>query len=118
MSLVSLIQTRGVSARVYRAAYRTDSVGTRKKTFMPRPKMNMYVSSRSSDEVWDGDKQVVNERVTLYVDGGSDIKATDRVVIDNIVFEIKGKRTPGHRKEGDRHFYHILDAVSDERMSV
>tara|TARA_R110000824_G_scaffold1991_1_gene9700 strand:- start:11094 stop:11336 length:243 start_codon:yes stop_codon:yes gene_type:complete len=80
--------------------------------------MKMYVAARSSDEMWDGDRQKVTERVTLYVDGGSDIEATDRVVLDDVVFEIKGKRTPGHRTSGDRHFYHILDAQSDDRMSV
>ena len=113
MSLNSLIQTRGVNARVYRATYRTDGVGTRKKTFNPRPRMKMYVAARSSDERWNGDRQVVVEQATLYVEGGADIVATDRVEIDGIMFEVTGKRTPGHRKAGDRHFYHILTAASD-----
>lgn len=116
MSLISLIQTRGVNARVFRATFRTDGVGTRKKTFNPRPRMKMYVAARSSDERWTGDRQTVVETATLYVEGGSDIETTDRVEIDGIMFEVTGKRTPGHRKAGDRHFYHILSAASDSSL--
>lgn len=116
MSLISLIQTRGVNARVFRAVFRTDGVGTRKKTFNPRPRMKMYVAARSSDERWTGDRQTVVETATLYVEGGSDIETTDRVEIDGIMFEVTGKRTPGHRKAGDRHFYHILSAASDSSL--
>ena len=116
MSLISLIQTRGVNARVFRATFRTDGVGTRKKTYNPRPRMKMYVAARSSDERWTGDRQTVVETATLYVEGGSDIETTDRVEIDGIMFEVTGKRTPGHRKAGDRHFYHILSAASDSSL--
>ena len=56
------------------------------------------------------------ETATLYVEGGSDIETTDRVEIDGIMFEVTGKRTPGHRKAGDRHFYHILSAASDSSL--
>tara|TARA_R100000458_G_scaffold59754_1_gene71575 strand:- start:221 stop:571 length:351 start_codon:yes stop_codon:yes gene_type:complete len=116
LSLSSLIQTRGLNARVYRATYKVDGVGTRKKTFVPRPNMKMYVAARTSDERWDGDRQVVVELATLYVDGGSDIVATDRVEIEGIMFEVTGKRTPGHRKAGDRHFYHVLTASSNASL--
>ncbi len=116
MSLLSLIQTRGINARVYRATFRIDGVGTRKKSFVPRPKMKMYVAARSSDERWTGDRQTVVETASLYVEGGEDIQVTDRVEIDGIMFEVTGKRTPGHRQPGDRHFYHILSATSDPSL--
>jgi len=116
MSLIGLIQTRGQRATVQRPVYRTDTVGTKKKTFVNHGFVNAYVASRTSNEGWDGDRQMVTEVVTLYVEGGSDVQVTDRVKLDNTVFEITGKRTPGHRKQGDRHFYHIIDAVSNEAI--
>ena len=116
MSLIGLIQTRGQRATVQRPVYRTDTVGTKKKTFVHNGFLKVFVASRAANEVWDGDRQMMNEVVTLYVEGGSDVLVTDRVKLGNTVFEITGMRTPGHRKQGDRHFYHILDAVSNEAI--
>lgn len=116
MSLLGLIQTRGERATVLRPVMKTDSVGSKKKTFVIRGYVQAYVASRSATELWDGDRQMMNEVVTLYVKGGSDIEVTDRVELNSTTYEISGKRTPGHRKAGDRHFYHIIDAVSNEAV--
>jgi len=114
MSIVSRINIKGENMRVLRPHYKRDSVGSRKQTFIPRPTIRGYIASMSSAESFDGDRQRVQEVVTIYVKGGSDIEVTDRLKVGSTTYEVVGKRTPGHRAVGDRMFYHIINATSNE----
>ena len=116
MSLLGLIQTRGRKVKVKRPHYRDDTMGSRVMTFVQRPDMDAYVAFRGSNETYEGDRKVVQETMTFYVRGGSDLKVTDRIVLDNMTYEVTGLRTPGARQQGDRHFYHVVDAVSNESV--
>lgn len=113
MSLISLIETRGKNIRVKRPSTKEDALGTAKKTFMNRGTMDAYVASRTSQEIFDGNRQIVQDILTVYVKGGADIEVTDRFELESVTYEITGKRTPGMREPGDRHYYHILTAISD-----
>ena len=110
----ALIQTKGQQMQVLRPVLRRDSVGSRKQTFHSRPQVRGYVASRSMDESFDGNRQRAFESVTVYVQGDSDIKITDRIKIDGRTFEVTSKRTPGMRTSRDRLFYHIIEATSNE----
>ena len=112
--ILSLIQTRGRDLTVMRPQTVRDSVGSRKKTFLPQPSIRGYVASRSVNESFDGDRQQAVENVTVYVAGGTDILVTDRFKLDDRTYEVVGKRTPGMRTDRDRLFYHIIDATSNE----
>ncbi len=100
--------------QVLRPQYRRDAVGSRKQTFANMGKVQGYVASRSSTEGFEGDRQRTVEVVTVYVTGGSDIAVTDRLKIGSDTFEVTGKRSPGKRAAGDRLYYHIIDARSNE----
>lgn len=113
MSIAQMVRTKGKSYQVKRAVFKTDSVGTRKKTFVPMHKVDAYVSSNSASESWDGDRQVQLESVVLYAGGSADIKVQDRIVISGVEFEVKGIRKPGARVAGDRLFYQIVNAESN-----
>ena len=113
MSIVSLIETRGKNIFVKRPSVKEDALGTAKKTFMNRGTMDAYIASRTSSEEFDGNRQIVQDIVTVYVKGGADIEVTDRFVLQSVTYEITGKRTPGMRTAGDRNFYHIITAISD-----
>jgi head-tail adaptor len=113
VSLLSLIQTRGVSINIERPQSVEDAMGTAKKTFVFQGVAEAYVASRSNVESFEGNRQIDQEIVTVYVRGGTDIKVTDRFTLDNVTYEVQGKRTPGMRREGDRNFYHIINAASD-----
>ena len=108
------IQTKGKDIGILRPVMRRDSTGSRKQTFHARPSVRGYVASRSVTEGFDGNRQRAFETVTVYVEGGNDIKIQDRLKIEGRTFEVTGKRTPGLRTEADRLFYHIIDAQSNE----
>ena len=110
----ALIQTKGKQMSVLRPILVRDSVGSRKQTFHARPQIRGYVASRSMDESFDGNRQRAVETVTVYVQGGVDIKITDRIKFENRTFEVTSKRTPGMRTSTDRLFYHIINATSNE----
>ena len=114
MSLLSLIQTRGKTIFVKRPVSFEDALGTAKKTYLDMGSMDAYIASRSSTESYEGNRQIDQEVVTAYVKGDSDVSVRDRFTLDGVTFEITGKRTPGMRQAGDRHFYHIISAVSDK----
>tara|TARA_R110000824_G_scaffold367453_3_gene556632 strand:+ start:16703 stop:17053 length:351 start_codon:yes stop_codon:yes gene_type:complete len=114
MSIIQRINIKGQSMQVHRPNYTRDSVGSRKQTFIPRTTIKGYVASRSVNESFVGDRQAAQETVTVYVQGGSDVLVTDRLKIDQTFYEVTGKRTPGHRGVGNRLYYHIIDAVSNE----
>jgi head-tail adaptor len=112
--ILSLIQTRGQSITVLRPSVVRDAVGSRKQTFIPLPPFQGYVASRSMSEGFEGDRQQAEEVITVFVEGDTDIKVTDRIQIDGRTFEVTGKRTPGMRKDTDRLFFHVIDATSNE----
>ena len=114
MSITQRINIKGQTCRRYRARFTRDSVGSRVQKFQMGPTFKAYVASRSEAESFEGDRQQAVETVTVYVHGGTDIKVTDRIEIDSRMYEVTGKRTPGHRDAGDRLFYHIIDAQSNE----
>jgi head-tail adaptor len=97
-----------------RPSYRRDAVGSRRQDFLPRGYINGYVASRSMTEGFVGDRQRAAEVVTIYVQGASDVVVTDRLKIGSTTYEVTGVRTPGHRAAGDRLFYKIIDATSNE----
>lgn len=113
MSIAAIVRTKGKRYQIQRAVFKTDSVGTRKKTFVNMHRIDAYVSSNSATESWDGDRQVQLEQVTLYAAGDADIKVQDRIQIGANTFEVKGIRRPGNRVAGDRHFYQIVNAESN-----
>lgn len=113
MSLLSLIQTRGQTIYIHRPVSIEDALGTAKKTYLARGSADAYVASRSNTEAYEGDRQIAQEVITIYVKGGTDIDVEDRIKLDGVTYEITGKRTPGMRRAGDRNFYHIISAVSD-----
>ena len=114
MSITGRIRVKGQSIEVLRPQYRRDAVGSRKQTFAYIGRVQGYVASRSEGEGFAGDRQRATETVTIYVTGGSDVAVTDRLRIDSRTYEVTGKRTPGHRAAGDRLYYHIIDAASNE----
>jgi len=114
MSIVGRINIHGKRISVKRPVYKRDAVGSRKRTFVHHGNVTGYVASRSESEGFEGDRQQAVEIVTVYVKGGTDLKVTDRMEIDGRTYEITGVRTPGHRQAGDRNFYHIIDASSNE----
>ncbi len=114
MSIIGRINVHGRRINIKRPIYRRDAVGSRKRTFVHQGTVNGYVASRSETEGFEGDRQQAVEAVTVYVKGGTDLKVTDRIVIDSQTYEVTGVRTPGHRQAGDRNFYHIVDATSNE----
>ena len=114
LSVTQRINIKGQTCRRYRARFTRDSVGTRVQKFQMGPSFKAYVASRAEAEGCVGDRQQAVESVTVYVHGGTDIKVTDRIEIDSRMYEVKGVRTPGHRTAGDRLFYHIIDAESNE----
>ena len=114
MSIVGRINIHGKRISVQRPIFKRDAVGSRKRTFVHQGTVTGYVASRSESESFEGDRQQAEETVTVYVKGGTDLKVTDRVEIEGRTCEITGVRTPGHRRAGDRNFYHIIDASSNE----
>tara|TARA_R110002012_G_scaffold30807_1_gene92790 strand:+ start:2643 stop:2990 length:348 start_codon:yes stop_codon:yes gene_type:complete len=110
----ALIQTKGKSITVLRPSTVRDAVGSRKKTYLPHPPTVGYIAARSVSEGFEGDRQQAVETVTVYVEGGTDIKVTDRLELDGRTFEVVGVRTPGMRTGQDRLYYHIVDAQSNE----
>lgn len=114
MSIIGRINILGQSMDLLRPVYRRDAVGSRRQTFTYRGKVQGYVASRSESEGFEGDRQRAEETVTVYVIGGTDVAVTDRLKIDDRTYEVTSKRTPGHRRAGDRLYYHIIDATSNE----
>ncbi len=116
MSISQIVRTRGKAYRVKRPVYKVDSVGTRKKTFVNMHRVNAYVASKSSNEGWENDRQVQVDNVTLYLAGNADLKIQDRLVIEDVDYEITGIRTPGHKVAGDRLHYQIVSAQSNRSL--
>jgi head-tail adaptor len=114
MSIVGRINVHGRRIDIKRPILRRDSVGSRRQTFVHQGTVNGYVASRSETEGFQGDRQQAVASVTVYVKGGTDLKVTDRLTFDGRTYEVTGVRTPGHRDAGDRNFYHIVDATSNE----
>tara|TARA_Y100001937_G_scaffold21640_1_gene30539 strand:+ start:5609 stop:5959 length:351 start_codon:yes stop_codon:yes gene_type:complete len=114
MSILGRINILGKRISVMRAVFRRDAVGSRKRTFVQQGNVKGYVASRSESEAFEGDRQQAVENVTVYLKGGADVKVTDRMQIEGRTYEVTGVRTPGHRQAGDRNFYHIVDASSNE----
>ena len=114
MSIVARINIYGKRIEVRRPIFRRDEVGGRKRTFVHHGTVNGYVASRSQSEAFEGDRQQAEEVVTIYVKGGTDLLVTDRLKFEGRTFEVTGVRTPGHRLAGDRNFYHVVDATSNE----
>ena len=114
MSIIGRINVLGKRIDIKRPQYKRDAVGSRKRTFIHKGSVNGYVASRSESESFEGDRQQAVETVTVYVKGGTDLKVTDRLNINGRVYEVTGVRTPGHRQAGDRNFYHIVNATSNE----
>tara|TARA_S200002703_G_scaffold152917_1_gene153859 strand:- start:2324 stop:2674 length:351 start_codon:yes stop_codon:yes gene_type:complete len=114
LSITQRINIKGKTCRTYRARFTRDTVGARVQKFQMGASFKAYVASRGEAESFVGDRQQAVSTVTLYVEGGTDIKVTDRVEIESRMYEVTGVRTPGHRDKGDRLFYHIVDAQSNE----
>lgn len=114
MSIIGRINVKGQNMDVLRPTYKRDAVGSRKQTFVHKGRVNGYVASRSMTEGFTGERQEAAEVVTIYVQGRADIVVTDRLRFESKTYEVTGVRVPGHRTDGDRLYYRIVDATTNE----